>query len=316
MRGLPLLLGAYVAVCAAGGSLLTDRALRASRRRPVPAAALREAAVMAHGARGRLTPVSVTAADGETLHGWHLAPASPGPAAVLLLHGIGSTRHGTLPVAQVLLSQGYEVVLVDLRAHGDSGGALVTFGALETDDTRAWLRWMQHQLSPGCLYLYGGSLGAGIALQARQMPGVCGVVAESPFATVREVTYDRLGQQTGTGPWLGRTALRPAIEAGLLYARFALGLRLGESSAIHAMARDGAPTLLLHGTADTNLPVRHTIALAAAAREPVETWLLPGGVHGGALQADPAGFRTRVIGFLKAHQVPWQAHRPAHRGGP
>lgn len=309
MRRVLLLLATCLTVCAVGGSIVTDRALRASRRRALPATARRDAQRLVADGGGRLTPVSIAASDGVVLHGWHLAPSRdtvtvPG-AAVLLLHGIGSTRHGTLPVAGLLLAHGYQVLLVDLRAHGESGGDLVTFGARETDDTRRWLAWMTRTLAPGCLYLYGGSLGAGIALQARDTPGLCGVVAESPFASAREITYDRLGQHVGTGAWLGRTLLRPAIESGILYARLVLAVNLDSASALAAMARDGAPVLLVHGTADTNIPVRHTTQLAGASRGPVVTWLMPGGGHTGALRLDPAGFRLRVIGFLRAHQVRW-----------
>jgi pimeloyl-ACP methyl ester carboxylesterase len=304
MRRAVALLTVYLVACAVGGAVLTDRALTALRRRPVSHQERLRARAIAASARGTLDSVAIRAADGGVLHGWLLTPGDPRPDAVLLLHGIGSTRGGTLSVAQVLLAHGYPVLMVDLRAHGESGGALVTFGALEADDTRRWVGTLRRRFPSGCVFSYGGSLGASVALQASDAPGLCAVVAEAPFANVREITYDRAGQQLHAGDWLARTLLRPGVEAGLLAARLTRGVDLSRASATAALASPGPPVLLIHGTADANVPPRHTDLLARAGGSRTTVWRVPGGGHANALGVAPADFVHTVTAFLAAHRHP------------
>ena len=56
------------------------------------------------------------------------------------------------------------------------------------------------------------------------------VIAESPFATFREVAYARFGRQFHTGPWLGRTFFRPTVDVGILYVRLRYGLNMEAAS--------------------------------------------------------------------------------------
>ena len=61
-----------------------------------------------------------------SLAGWYV-PSANG-AAVVLLHGAGSTRSDVLPQAAVLARAGFGVLLVDARGHGGSGGRAMDFG--------------------------------------------------------------------------------------------------------------------------------------------------------------------------------------------
>ena len=60
------------------------------------------------------------------LSGWYV-PSRNG-AAVVLLHGAGSTRSAVLPHAVVLADDGFGVLLYDARGHGRSQGRAMDFG--------------------------------------------------------------------------------------------------------------------------------------------------------------------------------------------
>ncbi len=79
----------------------------------------------------------VTAPDGVTLRGWKVYPHQANGAWVQLFHGMSDNRAGMLGQAQLLLDHGYSLVMMDARAHGESGGAMATYGWLERTDTRA-----------------------------------------------------------------------------------------------------------------------------------------------------------------------------------
>ena len=64
--------------------------------------------------------VTFSTADGVALSGWYV-PSRNG-AAVVLLHGAGSTRSAVLPHTVVLADDGFGVLLYDARGHGRSQG--------------------------------------------------------------------------------------------------------------------------------------------------------------------------------------------------
>src|SRR5467141_1627264 len=79
----------------------------------------------------------VRAPDGALLRGWKVRPKNPNGSWVLLFHGVADNRVGVIGQSEFLLRAGYSVVMMDHRAHGESGGAMATYGWLERNDTRA-----------------------------------------------------------------------------------------------------------------------------------------------------------------------------------
>lgn len=249
--------------------------------------------------------VSIRADDGVELNAWEMTPSQWNGNAVLLLHGLSDNRAGMLGPASMLLAHGYEVLLPDARAHGASGGALVTYGVMERNDVRAWFDWMQRNEHPNCTDGIGDSMGAGELLESLSVErGFCAVVAESPFASFREAAYDRMGQQVGTGPWVGRTLLRPAVDFGLLYAHMKYRVRLEDARPDEAVAASRVPVLLIHGLLDDNLPPRHSqiILQRSEKRNPnVTLWEPADAGHCGASSAEPTEYEHRVLGWFESH---------------
>lgn len=210
-----------------------------------------------------------------------------------------------LGYADLLLRHGYAVLLPDSRAHGLSGGEIAAYGVKEADDVRRWYDWIARAESPRCIFGLGESMGAALLLTSlRSEQGFCAVAAESPFASFREASYDRLGQGLNAGAWLGRTLLRPAVNAGFLYARWKYRVDLEQASPENAVAESKVPVLLIHGLEDTNLPPRNSemIVARSLARGPaVVLWEPMEAGHTGAASAKPEEFERRVIGWFESH---------------
>jgi pimeloyl-ACP methyl ester carboxylesterase len=254
-----------------------------------------------------LEDVAITASDGATLRGWSIRPLHGNGDSVILLHGVADNRMGVLGHAVLLLRHGYAVLLPDARAHGASGGELSTYGIKEANDIRLWFNWIQLNESPRCIDGLGESMGAAQLLQSLSTtPGFCAVVAESPFATFREASYDRLAEKMNAGAWAGRTLLRPAVEAGWFYARWKYGIDFEQASSQEAVAASKVPVLLIHGLKDTNLPPRHSEVIVArnANRIPaLVLWDPAEAKHTGAAAAEPQEFERRVIGWFEVHDA-------------
>lgn len=248
--------------------------------------------------------VGIQAADGVRLKAWYIPAVHPNGAVVTLLHGLADSREGMAGYAFMFLQHGYSVLLPDSRAHGASGGDVATYGVLERDDVRRWAAWL-HSQTPGCEYLFGESMGAAIAIQASAItPGLCAVVAEAPFATFHEIADDRLSRLTGLGPWFPRTLGAPARDLAFLYGVLRFRVNLDHASPLHAIAASRVPTLLICGTADSNVPMRHSVELFHAGASHSELWIVEGAEHTGATHVNPREFQRRVLGWFEEHTTP------------
>jgi uncharacterized protein len=295
----------WLGLCSLIGVVAAESALHPVRRE-LDANAVAAAGAIAVEEKATLRDVTVAAADGVQLKAWQIAPSQWNGDAVLLLHGLSDNRAGMLGPAEMLLRQGYEVLLPDARAHGASSGAIATYGVIERNDIRDWFEWMQQNERPHCTDAVGDSMGAAELLESLSVePGFCAVVAESPFANFREASYIRMGQQLGTGPWAGRTILRPAVEFGLLYSRWKYGVNFGRARPDEAVAGSRVPVLLIHGLQDTNLPPYNSevILRSSEGRNPnVVLWEPPDAGHCGASNAEPAEYERKVMGWFESHE--------------
>ena len=160
-----LILLAVPLLAAGAGILLGSGLLRPMKKPLTPEqVALADAAL----ARVRATreDFDVLAGDGVILRGWKVrTPASNGDW-VLLFHGVSDNRTGVTGHAELLLRNGYGVVMMDARAHGASDGAMATYGWLERHDVRAIVEALLASEKVHCLFFLGESMGASIALQA------------------------------------------------------------------------------------------------------------------------------------------------------
>src|SRR5262249_61720016 len=97
--------------------------------------------------------------DGETLGAW-LHRGNPYGASVLVLHGNRGCRRNSLPAAEFFAGQGCSVLLVSLRAHGDSTGEVNDFGYSARHDVIAAVQFLEHERPGRTIIVTGTSMGA------------------------------------------------------------------------------------------------------------------------------------------------------------
>jgi pimeloyl-ACP methyl ester carboxylesterase len=240
---------------------------------------------------------SVRAPDGIDLRGWKVCPPSPNGNWVLLFHGISDNRTGVLGPAEFLLRHGYSLVMMDSRAHGQSGGDMATYGWKERYDTVAIASALYSSENVRHLAALGVSMGAAIALQsAAAEPRIEAVAVEDPFADLREESYDYAGLEFS--PLLGKTLFRPASIAAIYEMGKLGGFDPDAVSPEQAVAARPFPVLLVCGTEDHRIPCRHAERIYQSAAGPKQLWIVQGAGHAEALGHSPQEYEARVIAFF------------------
>ncbi|HKV24875.1 MAG TPA: CocE/NonD family hydrolase [Candidatus Acidoferrum sp.] len=321
-------------LAAISGWLVAPSFLHPIRRELTPDL-IREADASFAYSGGHREDFNVRAPDGVLLRGWKVRSSHPNGSWVLLFHGVADNRVGVVSHSEFLLRAGYNVVMMDARAHGTSEGSMATYGWLERNDTKAIIdslvlsevsRYADEQLKsgrwrlepsneseaelqkpvprpgpqPGApvhIFALGESMGAGIALQSAAVdPRIEGVVAESSFANLREASYDYAGLRRF--PLLGMTLFRPFSWTLLYHGARLTGFPLSQISPVEAVASRAFPVLLICDQKDVALPCRHTRMIYAAAAGPKQIWEVHGAFHTAALGFQPAEFERRVLSFF------------------
>ncbi|HEY7160388.1 MAG TPA: alpha/beta fold hydrolase, partial [Acidobacteriota bacterium] len=209
IRTLGLFACIYLILCALGGFFLVEGALHPFKRE-LPQQTFRRAAVIAKQMNASLKDISIPATDGIILKAWYFDESPHSNNTVILFHGLGDNRKGMIGYIPLFLRNGYNVLTPDWRAHGESGGELVTYGIKEKADVTSWINWLQNSTDSRKYYALGESYGAAVLLQSLQNENrFWAVAAESSFATFREAAYDRGGQFIRSSDFAGRTIFFP-----------------------------------------------------------------------------------------------------------
>ncbi|MEK6207090.1 MAG: alpha/beta fold hydrolase [Chloroflexota bacterium] len=224
-----------------------------------------------------------------TVHTVHGAPA------VVLVHGFKTSREEMVPWARFLHDGGYNVLLLDTRGCGKSGGSTVGLGATEPHDVALAVDAARAEFGTTKVAVLGISLGPGaVILAAANDPDISAVIADSAW-TDQDFQLARLSF-VQAGP------IRvPLLPYGVGAVNALVGADVTTARPLDAIGRiSPRPILLIHSADDENAttPVDGARRLFAAAGEPKQLWVAPRGGHVGALNAFPAEYRARVLDFL------------------
>lgn len=234
--------------------------------------------------------VNIPATGQSIIHGW-LAYGKPGGGVVLLVHSMRSNRLEMLSRARFLKNQGYNVLFIDLQAHGETAGDKITFGLKEAENIEASAAYLR-QIFPGeRLAAIGTSLGAAAIALAKKDLRWDAVILESLHPTIEEAIDNRLKLHFGEYGSL----LLPFM---LWQLSFNLNTPLDELNPVKHINNLNAPVLFISGTHDAHTTQSETERLYAAARAPKELWIVPGARHFNMHTYAGKTYEQQVTGFL------------------
>ena len=195
--------------------------------------------------------VSITSRDGLRLTGryYHTADGAP---LKFIFHGWRSNvLRDCGGGARMAFDSGYNLLLVNQRAHGDSDGNVITFGIKEKYDCLDWINYAVDRFGKDVKIILGGiSMGAATVLMASalELPenvkcisADCGYT--SPEAIIRKVCREDMG----IPDWLGFPFVRLGAR---VFGKFSIM----DDGAVEAVKHSKVPLMIMHGDEDDFVP--------------------------------------------------------------
>ncbi|MCZ7569555.1 MAG: alpha/beta fold hydrolase [Ardenticatenaceae bacterium] len=240
--------------------------------------------------------VTVRSRDGLALAAWFI-PAPDSDRAVLFVHGKDSCRSCEfqgrfVELAGRLQAEGFNILMIDLRGHGQSEGRYLTLGEHERWDVLGAVDWLQWRGFTK-IGILGVSLGAASAVRAAADPQggevIRALALDSGFGNLRDALDRKFVEVSGL-PYA-------FLPGSLLMGRLLHRVDFNMIRPAHDLPQIKAPVMLIFSEQDDLVPVSHFHAMAAA-RPDAEIWLLADAGHSTIYAAYPEEYISRVSRFL------------------
>ena len=249
--------------------------------------------------QGAPAGVALNGPGGIGLAGWYIpagSGAGPTAATVVLVHGWSSNKSDMLDRAE-FLHDAYNLVLFDLRNHGQSERAATTQGVQEAGDLRAVIDWLEEAKAPERVAVLGVSMGGATALNAAARDErVDALVVESTHATLANAVQARLERG-------GYPLSVPGSWAALLGALLRTGEDMSSADSLQAIERlNDRPVLIISGGRDRSIgpsDADDLLAAATHAGSPAELHVCAEAEHTASPDACAEDYGGWVLGFLQ-----------------
>lgn len=216
-------------------------------------------------------------------------------AWVILVHGYKTNNTQMMPFAKKYYDKGYNVLMPDNRAHGESDGSYIGMGFLDKEDLSAWIDWILLRDIDAKIIMHGISMGAAaiMMLGGDRPKNVVGYIEDCGYTDVYSILESefkkRAPKNLPTKAFMELSNFTSKINAGYSYS---------EASAIDQVKRIDKPILFIHGAKDDFVPVKMAYQLYYAAKSKKDFYLVPEAGHAQVKDYDPKAYWDRVFSFI------------------
>jgi len=236
--------------------------------------------------------ITIKSNDGYKLSGSLYRAQEWNGITAIFVHGYQSRGcYDHAHIGYKYLKKGFNVLLVDNRACGDSEGVYTTFGVKEAEDLFLWVKKINELIPESKIVLQGGSLGGATVCNASamDMKNVISIIADCPFADPKTEFSHMVKLFSGLSLKSMINKLeKVAIKKG--------GFDFTTINPIKSVANSKYPILFIHGKGDAFIPCECQDELYNACTSYKEKVLFDGVGHCGS-QIIPTYF-DKIFDFI------------------
>lgn len=217
---------------------------------------------------------------------------------VVIVHGFSGSKKSMFSYGTMFHDLGFNVLIPDDRASGQSQGKYIGYGWLDRKDYLDWIhKVIQHNGKSSKILMFGVSMGGATTIMTsgeRVPKQVKAYIADCGYTSV----YDEITYQAKQMYHLPQWPFVPMVSE---ISKVLAGYSYQQASAIKQIKKNHRPILIIHGSKDTFVPTWMGRALYRAANKPKELWIVPGAKHAGSFKHNPYVYQQHINNFLKQY---------------
>lgn len=238
--------------------------------------------------------VFIKSEDGLKLHATYF-PGKQEGKIVICFHGYTSEgMKDYIGLSGYYLERGYSMLLVDERAHGQSEGTYIGFGCKDRWDALKWIEWVIQTCGEQVqILLHGTSMGGATVLMTSglSLPGqVKGIISDCAFTSPKYVFTHVLHSMYHLPAF-------PLIPITDWINKKRAGYGMDECNAAREVRKAKVPILMIHGEADTFVPVSMCQEIYDNCASPKKLLVIPGAAHAESYYKDTESYEKALDEF-------------------
>ena len=239
--------------------------------------------------------ISTTNSEGKEINAVKVTNQHISHSYVIMCHQYGGSPKTMGAYAKHFYELGFNLVLPEMRGHGQSAYKINSLGWQDSNDIKDWIAAIIESDEQARIVLFGVSTGAcAVTLTAAdELPkNVRLAIVDSCYTSLEDVTREYIKNQT---------PFSAGLTAGFvsLFAKNKLGAALSEADVIPQLQEIELPIMFINGENDAAVPAVLSKKLYENCdAEGVEEVIIEGGTHGANLKADPQAYWSAIDAFI------------------
>ena len=237
--------------------------------------------------------------DGLRLHADFLRGEPGTKVTMIFCHGYKSeAAFDFAAMYDFYRSLGYNLVYLNMRAHGKSGGKYIGFGVLDRFDVQSWAKKVAELFPDTSIFLHGMSMGAASILQSADLeldPAVCGIIADCGFSSTNEVFRNLVGG-------LYHLPATPFVDIFEAVNRMTAGYGFTDADSVRSMEKSRLPLAYICGDCDRYVPLDMAMRIYNACVQDKVLLIAEGAGHAASFMTENEKYRDLITEFINTHR--------------
>jgi len=231
------------------------------------------------------------------LHGYEIENSQKSNIWAIVVHGYYGKGSDMVYYAEQYYNRGYNVLLIDLRAHGESQGDYIGMGWHDRLDLIEWANYLISKNADCQIILHGVSMGAATVMMAtgEDLPENIKVAIEDCGYTS---IWDEFEMQLKV---LYNLPAFPVLNAASAVCKIRASYMIEEGSAVEQVKKSKTPTLFIHGDKDRFVPFEMLDLLYDSANCEKQKLVIEGAAHAESVGVNPDLYWKTIDEFIEKY---------------
>lgn len=232
--------------------------------------------------------------DEKTLIGYYLNTYKESKKLIIIIHGYTANHFRSAQYIDFFTKEGFNILLIDVRSHGESEGIYATYGFKEEEDLKIWIEFMKNKLGKDCtIGLHGHSMGAATVANYSNKcdEAVKFIIAEAPYSRSKEIIKYQLK--------MAKAPFFPVYPCVNFKIKRRCEFSLEEVNPINSVKESNVPIMFIHGDEDKTIPYKMSIDMYVAKKKGIkELYIVSGANHLNTYGKDVELYEEKIKYFL------------------